>query len=276
MWDDGYRVAISHRAIYLLLTSINPSLRYDSLRMPSQPIPDQTQARILRIYTTLHQLRSAWGGALILSLGLDSLGSALSIAANIAGGVSLAIDNDPARLREATRTGAVDFTVTTLDEAIRAMKNEVRKQTPLSVALNADPIPALAEILERGLAPQLFATFLPHTPEITQAAATLHSLDAVLVDFSEAPTPPLGFQSSQSILDTLVEAHGWRLQTFTFDTPPALRSFDTVALKLLPSEDSLRRRWLEAAPRILQRQRPPHRTLWLTDAEMAALTQTHS
>lgn len=243
--------------------------------MPPPSTPDETQARILRTYTTLHQLRSAWGGALILSLGLDSQGSALSLAANIAGAVSLAIDDDPVRIREATRTGAVDFTVNTLDEAIRAMKNEVRKQTPLSVALNASPTHTLSEILERGLAPQLFATFLPLNSEITHAASTLHSLGAVLVDFTGTPTPPPGFQSSQSILDKSLEAHGWSLQTFVFDTPVALRSFDAAALKLLPSQDTLRRRWVEAASRVLQRQRPPSRTLWLTEAETAVLTPYH-
>jgi len=240
--------------------------------MAPEPNPDEAQPRILRTYTTLHQLRQDWGGAFILSLGLDAAGSSLSIAANIAGAVSLAIDDDPAHLRDATRTGAVDFTVNSLDEAVRAMKNEIRKQTPLSVALNADPILTLAEILERGLAPQLFATFLPLSSEITQAAATLHSFGAILIDLTEAPEPPPGFQSRHSLLTPLIESRGWKLQAFAFDTPSALRSFDTEALKLLSTEDTLRRRWLEAAPRILQRQRPPQRALWLTEIETATLS----
>jgi urocanate hydratase len=246
-------------------------------KMEFSPPPDENQARILRSYTALHQLRPAWSGALILFLGLDSAGSSLSVASNVAGAVSLAIDNDPRHLREVTRTGAVDFTVTTLDEAIRAMKNEVRKQTPLSVALNADPILALNEILDRGLAPQLFSTFLPPKPQITQAATALRSLGASLIDFSESTPHPPGFQSSQSLFTPLVEDRGWNLQTFVFDTPSALRSFDTRALEILPAAvspnapDALRRRWLESAPRILQRQRPPRRTLWLTEPEANSL-----
>jgi urocanate hydratase len=239
--------------------------------MTSNPQHGQTQPRILRTYTTLCQLRPTWGGSFILSLGLNPEGAALSVAANIAGAVSLAIDNDPAHLREVVRTGAVDFTVTTLDEAVRAMKNEVRKHTPLSVALNADPIPTLAEILERGLAPQLFAAFLPAHPRITEAAANLHTLGATLIDFTTSPQPIPGFQSSQSILDSLLEDQGWTLQTFTFSTPAALRTFDAKALDLMPPGDTLRRRWLESAPRILQRQRPPHRTLWLTQSEAHVL-----
>jgi hypothetical protein len=245
--------------------------------MPQTSRPNQSQPQILRTYTALHQLRSAWGGQLILSLGLNPEGAALAIAANIAGAVSLAIDNDPSHISEITRTGACDFIVNTLDEAIRAMKNELRKQAPLSVALTADPVLTLAEIKERGLAPQLFSNFLPLAPHIEDAAADLRALGATLIDFHEATPPPQGFQSSHSLLSPLLKAKSWSLQTFTFETTSALRDFDAQALALLPDgavstgPDTLRRRWLEAAPRILQRQRPPHRSLWLTESERSAL-----
>ncbi|HMH11864.1 MAG TPA: hypothetical protein VK578_02035 [Edaphobacter sp.] len=239
--------------------------------MPPSPNSDEIQPRILRTFTALHHLHQDWGGSLILSLGLDTHGAALSVAANIAGAVSLAIDPDPDHLREVIRTGAADFVVNTLDEALRAMKNEVRKRAPLSIALAADPIPVLNEILDRGLAPQLFATFLPSNPHIAEFAATLNSLGAALVDFTDNPAVSPGFQSSQSILVPFLNQHGWLLQTLTFETPARLRSFDSEALAFLPPEDTLRRRWLEAAPRILQRQRPPQRSLWLTPHEAESL-----
>ncbi|WP_263365810.1 hypothetical protein [Edaphobacter bradus] len=242
--------------------------------MPPQATPGDIQPQILRTYTVLHQLRRDWGGSLILSLGLDPQGAALSIAANVVGAVSLAVDNNPTHVREVVRTGACDFVVNTLDEAIRAMKNEVRKHAPLSVALNADPFLALNEIAERGLSPQLFANFLPASQQISEAAIHLHSLGAALIDFHEDTPPPAGFHSSQSLLTPLLKDQGWQLHTFTFDTPTALRTFDAKALSLLPAKDSLRRRWLEAAPRILQRQRPPHRSLWLTEAEKQALKES--
>ncbi len=246
--------------------------------MSSRPSPGQTQPRILRTFTTLHQLHPAWGGQLILFLGLNPQGAALSIAANIAGAVSLAIDNDPAHLREIIRTGACDFAVNTLDEAIRAMKNEVRKQAPLSVVLEADPFLTLNEILDRGLSPQLFSNFLPLTTEqtssLTQAAHRFQSKGASLIDFNDNqpdPQSPLFTPSA-----TLLTHQHWTLHTLTFDTPAALRAFDAQALALLPPAtrehpDALRRRWLEAAPRILQRQRPPQRSLWLTPAEAEVL-----
>jgi Urocanase Rossmann-like domain len=251
--------------------------------MLSHSNPDQTQPRILRTFTTLHSLRPAWSGQLILSLGLDPVGAALSIAANIAGAVSLAIDNNPARIREVVRTGAVDFVVNTLDEAVRAMKNEVRKHAPLSIALYADPFVTLTEIQDRGLAPQLFSNLLSTTDytseqahTLTQAAHQLQTDGALLIDFTDE-TPANSITSSGKLLASFLNGRNWSLQTFTFDTVSALRSFDVKALHLLSSDDpqeTLRCRWLEAAPRILQRQRPPQRSIWLTPSEEATLSNS--
>ena len=248
--------------------------------MPPQQNSGHTQLQILRTFTTLYQLCPEYGGSLILSLGLDTAGAALSIAANIAGAVSLAIDNDPTNLRDVIRTGACDFVVNTLDEAIRAMKNEVRKRAPLSVALNADPFIVLAEILERGLSPQMFSTFLqsPHqTPDqaniLSQAAHQFQSEGTSLIAFSSGQSHPQStpFTVSDTLLIPFVTDHCWALYTPTFDTPATLRAFDTRAISLLSEDDKLRRRWLQAAPQILQRERPHRRALWLTDQEKQIL-----
>ena len=132
------------------------------------PLTDTVQPRILRSYTTLDQIRADWGGSLILSVGLDARGAALATAANITGAVSLSIDNNPVSLREIVRTGAVDFVVNSVDEAIRAMKNEVRKQSPLSVALNADPILTVEEAFRRGLARSFLSVFFRKIPLLSR------------------------------------------------------------------------------------------------------------
>lgn len=225
---------------------------------------------MLRTYTALHFLRSDWAGNLILSLGLSPRGAALSVAANIAGAVTLAIDPDPVHLREVVRTGACDFIVNSLDEAVRAMKNEVRKCAPLSVALNAELAPALAEIEERGLSPQLFSNFVPHNQEIDHAISHLRSLGAMMVDFDEGRVPPNNFTSSDSIVAPLLRRERWHLYEFAFDTLPGLRAFDAKLLST-PEADGLRRRWIEAAPRVLPRQHPPTRSLWLTREEASTL-----
>jgi urocanate hydratase len=238
---------------------------------------NEIQPRALKALTALYQIQPSWEGAVILSLGLDLAGSALAIAGNIAGAVTLAIDNDPAHLREVVRSGVCDFVVNTLDEAIRAMKNEVRKHAPLSVALAVDPANAIAEILERGLAPQLFASSVtdPESEKLAaQVSTRMASWGATLLSFAEDPastSTPDGWLHADQLVNELVEHHSWSLHTFTFDTPAKLRAFDNHAKAVLPPEDHLRRRWLEAAPRILQRQRPPRRTLWLTSSESEAL-----
>ena len=150
------------------------------------------------------------------------------------------------------------------------MKNEIRKGAPLSVALNVDPERALNEILERGLAPQLFTNFLPSTHRIAEAASRLQSLGATLVNFHEG-TPADNFHSSESLLAPLLQSKSWRLYSFTFETPATLRAFDSKALLLLHEEDAMRHRWLQAAPKILRRQHPPIRSLWLTSEEFQTL-----
>ncbi len=243
--------------------------------MASHSVSDELQPRALRAFTALQQLHPNWAGSLILCLGLDAAGAALSIAGNIAGAVTLAIDDDPAHLREVIRTGACDFVVNSLDEAIRAMKNEIRKGAPLSVALAADPRVVLPEIVDRGLAPQLFATFVPpHSPpakDVSSAAVHLQTLGATLVHFGDAPVPE-GFLDAATLVDAIIEHHGWNLCSFAFKSAAEIRTFDASALSRLSSGDNLRRRWLEVAPRILQRQRQPQRYLWLTQQEAEAIT----
>jgi urocanate hydratase len=242
--------------------------------MTSHPSGESLQASALRACTTLLQLRSDWGGAFVLSLGLSSAGTALPIASNIAGAVSLSIDRNPDHIRDVVRSGAVDFVVHSLDEAIRAMKNEVRKRSPLSVALNASPIETLDEILARGLAPQLFSSFLAPEAKIMSAAEQFHSLGAELVDFvhDSANPPHTGFRQEASILKPLLASRSWTMRTFFFQSAAQLRRFDTVALTVLPPEDRLRRRWIEAASRVLQRERPPQRCLWLSPQEEEKLS----
>ncbi len=223
--------------------------------MPTQPA-NEVQSLTLITYTLLHHLRPNWPGSLILNIGLNEAGTALALASNIAGAVCLTLEPDPTLLRNASRNGACDFIVNTLDEALRAMKNEIRQRRPLSVGLEGNPETLLPEILERGLLPQLF-TSPPHT----QAAATFQSQGATILNLESAQPPTIP---------------GWRLQTFTFNTPTGLRTFDAQALSLIPPEDTLRCRWLQTAPRVLHRERPISRVLWLTDQEASTLSSKPS
>lgn len=217
---------------------------------------DDRQARVLRYLITLQLLRTEWGGALLLSVGLDAAGAALALAANIAGAVCLAIDPDAERCRASLRTGACDFAVNTVDEALRVMKNEIRKHQPLSVALESQPAAALAELIERGVWPQLFADF-----SNDQAARSLgeSAYASMQVQFEQTAT-----------FDTYLAEQGLTEAVFQFDSSAGLRTFDAAALAQMPEGD-LRRRWLAAAPRHFHRERPHRRVLLLTLSELDVL-----
>src|SRR3954447_15148632 len=68
------------------------------------------------------------GGKLLYAGNLDENGRALVIAANIAEAASLCASADPVAQKNAMRDGVVDFVVTNLDEALRILKNEIRKR----------------------------------------------------------------------------------------------------------------------------------------------------
>jgi hypothetical protein len=216
---------------------------------------DSLQLRTLRSFTLLHHLRPDWGGQLILNIGLTD--QAIPLASNIAGAVCLSLEQDPALARNALRTGACDFVVNTLDEALRALKNEVRQHKPLSVGLQGNQFHILTEILERGLAPQLVTNLNdPATLQTfkTQGATTLSSVEA------------------ETLVNSITEQNHWTAHDYPQPNPAALKSFDTHAVTLLPPNDDLRRTWLTSAPRLFPRETPPHRTLWLIPSEAEQLS----
>ena len=225
----------------------------------------QMQAATLRAYTILHQLQPTWGGALILNIGLNEQGSALAFASNIAGAACLTIEPDPATARAALRTTACDFVVNTLDEALRALKNEIRKHRPLSVGLEGNPAPILDELLARGVAPQLVATTI-NDPALT----TFQSQGTPILTLTNDLAIP-GAVNTTNLLNNLLNQNHWTTQDLNFPDTKTLHNFDASALAQLPPEDTLRRTWLTAAPRLFSRERPPHRVLYLTPEERAAL-----
>ena len=239
--------------------------------MSSEVTIADTQAHILRTLTVLHTLRQDWGGSLILCCGLAPQGAALALASNIAGAVCLNIEEEQNILRAAMRSGSCDFIVNTLDEALRAMKNEVRKHLPLSVGLQGNPAQVLDEILERGVSPEVF-TDLTGNSASQKAIQCFKSTGAIIVRFDS--THPISDEESldaNATLNTFIHDRQWLLHSFPFDTTTALRAFDVHALALLPEDDLLRRRWLQAAPKILQRERPISRALWVTEPEKQIL-----
>jgi urocanate hydratase len=232
------------------------------------------QAEVLRAYMVLSVLRPEWGGALIVACGLGPRGAALALAANIAGGACLAIDERTEVCRAAMRAGACDFVVNTVDEALRALKNQIRQRKPLSVALELGVGAALDELMERGVQPELFAAFgsdgASHDAEaIARAMQIFGERGALLVDF-DGSTRGAGVIDAEAKLDAFTQERGLRMEAFEFASAEELREFDARLLAMVPGGDA-RHRWCAAAARFFHRERPHRRVVLLTEEEGRAL-----
>ncbi|MGA7159275.1 MAG: hypothetical protein WBY53_20700 [Acidobacteriaceae bacterium] len=210
------------------------------------------QRQTLQLYGELMARRPRWAGALVFSSGAGVAATGLPAAVSIAGGTSLLLDSDAAGVKAVFRQGGVDFVVNTLDEALRVLKNEIRKHRPLSVALEGPVEPALAEMQERGVLPDLQVRW-----------------DGV--DYSCAEQLQLvGMESSPKLAAWLRERK-WTDAAIERATAMELRELDASLLAQLPEDDAVRRAWVQ---RIAHYQRPVAggaRVVWLTEAEREAL-----
>ena len=165
------------------------------------------------------------GGKLLWTGKLDPNGCALMRAGNIAGAASMGSTADPAALRHANRDGVADVLVTSLDEALRILKNEVRKRQAVSVGVSSDPGAMVAEMRERGVLPDL----LPP------------------LDWNGGDEPDGILAHGSRRVDGGLMPEGWTFQAWS----PARPDFDRVAAAVLPQGDELNRRWLRLSPRYL-------------------------
>jgi urocanate hydratase len=169
------------------------------------------------------------GGKLLYAGQLDEEARALLVAANIAGAASLAASADAAACKQFMRDGVVDFLVTSLDEALRILKNEIRKRETVAVCVALEPEMIEAEMLERGFAPDL----------LRPGAADS--------------------QEGQTLLC-------WRVASSPSIWLPKL---DAIALDCLDSKAGATRRWMRLAPRYLGRMAQGVRVLRCSESAAA-------
>jgi urocanate hydratase len=228
--------------------------------------PTDLQLQTLRLYGELISRRDSYGGRLIFTCGDACSATGLPAAVSIAGGTTLALDPDASAVKATFRSGGIDFVVNTLDEAVRVLKNEVRKHTPLSVALTADPAAVLAEMRERGIQPDLQVTLHPPAnpllvppppqPELTEVP----QLHLTSVENIAALTETLTrWLSDHSLTETLVESS------------TNLRALDEKLLSLIPVDDTVRRRWVERISHYQRTDRDSGRWVWLSEEELAVV-----
>jgi urocanate hydratase len=94
-------------------------------------------------------------GKLVVSGGMGGMGGAQPLAATLNGAAFLGIDVDPERIKRRVKTGYCDVMVNSLDEALRILKNAVRKREAASVGLIGNCADIIPELAQRGVVPDL-------------------------------------------------------------------------------------------------------------------------
>ncbi|MGA7925560.1 MAG: urocanate hydratase [Candidatus Sulfotelmatobacter sp.] len=94
-------------------------------------------------------------GKLIVSGGMGGMGGAQPLAATMTGAAFLGIDVDPERIKKRLKTGYCDFMVNSVDEALRILKNAVRKKENVSVGLVGNCADIIPELAARGVVPDI-------------------------------------------------------------------------------------------------------------------------
>lgn len=219
------------------------------------PTPSQDELKraiepVYRLYAGLFaemDAETGLGGKLLYAGELDEDGCRLVRAANIAGAASLSATADAAAQRMAIREGVIDFLVTTLDEALRILKNEVRKRNAVAVGVGLAPARVAVEMRERGVLSDLLRTGAP-AEDVAEFAAR----GARLVAPGELSA-------------------GVELCVF----PDARADFEARAMELIPESDYAARRWLRLSPRFLGPQARRARSL-ACDSRTAALLTTEN
>jgi urocanate hydratase len=226
-------------------------------------------------------------GAWLVSCGMGREGAELAMASTLAGTAFLGIDPQPQRLKSAQQHNACDFMVNSLDEALRVLKNSLRKRQPISVGLLGSAAEVLPHLVERGVQPD----FLSDTSEYPANVAASHSAHllaiahlagrgAILMDFGNGlqaalaamgrPTTVLDATSTSANATESAHAAESLVRWITTELQDCKR-MDELALSLLPPTDVARRRWLEGASAYFHRQTPLERVLSLSTEERFSL-----
>ena len=119
-----------------------------------------TQGIVQGTYETFVEMgRQHYNGDLtgrwLLTGGLGGMGGAQPLAAVMAGASCLAIECQPSRIDMRLRTGYLDKSATTLDEALAMIEQAKTDGRPVSVGLLGNAAEILPEMVRRGIRPDL-------------------------------------------------------------------------------------------------------------------------
>jgi urocanate hydratase len=119
-----------------------------------------TQGILQGTYETLAECANRYFGGtltgrLVVTAGLGGMGGAQPLAATMNGGVMLAVEVDPARVKRRVDSGYCDRMSTDLDEALDLLGDAKEKGTALSVGLVGNIAEVLPDLVKRGITPDV-------------------------------------------------------------------------------------------------------------------------
>ncbi len=204
------------------------------------------------MFTAFCLARQSWRGTFVLGVGLGDSGQALALASLAVGACGLFLEGDGGRMRAAECAGCCTFTVNSLSEALRSLKNELRQGRAITVGLSGDPTSWLQEMVERGVLPDMVASEPGGDgvlPLAAWGARAVHGLG-------------LAQAVSESLdLGAVVEAataRQWRLENDIAETMVERRERDAALLGEGGAEAPVRdamRQWLRTAPSLFPREK---------------------
>ena len=171
------------------------------------------------------------GGCLFLAGEFTRQSHPIVVAANVAGCATLVASPDSTMQKQAIRDAVVDFVVNSVDEAVRILKNEIRKRATVAVCVGISILQMQKEMMERGVVPDLLAG---STAQFTETL------------------PPFG--AALRVIYPAEQGDDQAILTWTVAKNPAqcMPKLDTIAAECLHSEPAMQR-WLRLSPRFAGR-----------------------
>lgn len=212
----------------------------DSLQLEAHGLYCALMRGAASVNAGCREAESNLGGKLLYAGELDARGRAMVIAGNVSGCATLAATAELTAQKLVIRDGVVDFVVTSLDEALRILKNEIRKCATVAVCVGAAPSGVEREMIERGVLP-----------------------DLVLERQSGEQRDVPDFGSGTLKVQLTVPDDGLAFVTWQVEQAPArwMAKLDAIALECF-SSDWRARRWIRLSPRFSGRDAQPRRVLY--------------
>jgi urocanate hydratase len=190
---------------------------------------------------------------------LNRDGVALSIAANVAGIGSFCFEPEACLARQAMRTGICAFQTGELEEALRILKNEVRKGRAVSVAVTGEPEIVAAEALASGIQPEVIHLWQE------DSSASIVEVPGVEALIARGARRLVVNEPDRR----MISVH-WSVAREPQRWLPMADALAVEALDVAEPTAPLRRRWLEDSPGHLGRHYVAQRYLPMTPAEADA------